>query len=61
MCGHCHDHQKTQKDEIKRLFLETKQMLEAHYHIEFRKDINVRFQSDDAIRKAASGVEMVVL
>lgn len=57
MCGHCHDHQKTQKDEIKRLFLETKQMLEAHYHIEFRKDINVRFQSADAIRKAAGGLD----
>lgn len=57
MCAHCHDHQKTQKDEIKRLFLETKQMLESHYHIEFRKDINVRFQSADAIRKAAGGLD----
>ncbi len=57
MCAHCHDHQKTQKDEIKRLFLETKSMLESHYHIEFRKDINVRFQSADAIRKAAGGLD----
>ncbi len=57
MCAHCHDHQKTQKDEIKRLFLETKAMLESYYHIEFRKDINVRFQSADAIRKAAGGLD----
>lgn len=57
MCAHCHDHQKTQKDEIKRLFLETKTMLESHYHITFRKDINVRFQSADAIRKAAGGLD----
>lgn len=57
MCAHCHDHQAEQRDEIKRLFLETKQMLEAHYHIEFRKNINVRFQSADAIKKVAGGID----
>lgn len=55
MCAHCHDHQKTRKDEIKILFMETKQMLESHYHIVFRKDIHVRFRSADAIRAAAGG------
>lgn len=53
MCSHCHDHQKTQEDEIKRLYLETRAMLESFYHIEFRKTIDVRFQSADAIRKVA--------
>lgn len=57
MCAHCHDHQKTQTDEINRLFIETKQMLETHYHIEFRKNINVGFQSADAIRKAAGSID----
>lgn len=55
MCAHCHDHQKTSKDEIKSLFIETKNMLESHYHISFRKDIHVRFRSADAIRAAAGG------
>ncbi|KIR01301.1 hypothetical protein P261_00115 [Lachnospiraceae bacterium TWA4] len=31
-------------------------MLESYYHISFRKDINVAFQSADAIRKAAGGI-----
>lgn len=56
MCHHCHDHQKTQKDEIKKLFKETVTMLEGHYkNLELPKNINVRFQSADAIRKVAGG------
>lgn len=53
MCAHCHDHQKTQKNDIYKLFHDTKDMLEDNYHISFKKNINVGFQSAEAIRKAA--------
>ncbi len=58
MCLHCHDHQKTQRDEIESLYRDTVAALERFYRgVEFRKDIHVRFQSADAIRKAAGGID----
>lgn len=56
MCGHCKDHQITQRDEIKQLFVETVKYMEEGYSIRLRKNIHVRFQSADAIRKATGGV-----
>jgi len=53
MCSHCHDHQMTQKDEINKLFIETQSKLEEFYFIKFRKDISVRFQTAEAIKKVA--------
>lgn len=52
MCSHCKDHQIQQKDEIKQLFKDTLQLLERDYGIKLRKNIHVRFQSADTIRKA---------
>ena len=55
MCANCHDHQKTQRDEINKLYMDAKRMLEEHYHISFPSGINLKFQSADAIRKASGG------
>ena len=52
MCSHCKDHQVQQKDEIKQLFRDTQQLLERDYGIKLRKNIHVRFQSAETIRKA---------
>ena len=58
MCLHCHDHQKTQRDEIQSLFIDTRNALEEYYiGTKFSKDIHVAFQSADAIRKAAGGID----
>ncbi len=52
MCRHCKDHQLSQKDEIKSLFAETIQFLTEGYGIAFPRNLHVRFQSADAIRRA---------
>jgi len=57
MCGHCKDHQLTQKDEIKSLFLETQTFMTEGYAISLPRNIHVRFQSADAIAKAAGSPE----
>lgn len=58
MCLHCHDHQKTQRDEIQSLFIDTRNALEEYYiGTKFSKDIHVAFQSADAIRKATNGMD----
>lgn len=56
MCSHCHDHLKTQEEEINSLFLGTMKNMEKDFHFTFNKDIIVRFQSAANIRKAAGGV-----
>lgn len=58
MCGHCHDHMKTQEDEIIYILDSTRDRLFDIYHIEETykksvKSINVRFQSKDAIERVA--------
>lgn len=57
MCGHCKEHQLTQKDEIKSLFMETVDFMNDGYSIELPKNIHVRFQSADAIRKETGDTE----
>ncbi len=58
MCLHCHDHQKTQRDEIQSLFINTRTALEEYYSgVKFSRDIHVEFQSAEAIRKAAGGID----
>lgn len=54
MCNHCKDHQIKQKDEIKVLFKETIKFLEEGYKISIRKNIHVRFQSAETIRRATN-------
>lgn len=55
MCGHCKDHQLTQKDEIKSMFAQTVQYLTEGYSITLPKNLHVRFQSADAIVRATGG------
>lgn len=57
MCSHCKDHQLTQKDEIKSMFLETVLYLTEGYDITLPRKIHVRFQSADAIARATGGVD----
>ena len=52
MCAHCKDHQLTQQDEIKTMFVNTVNFLKDGYQISLPDNIHVRFQSADAIRKA---------
>ena len=52
MCAHCKDHQLTQKAEIKSLFAETVRYMTEGYSISLPRNLHVRFQSADAIRKA---------
>lgn len=56
MCGHCKDHQLTRKAEIKSLFAETVRCLTEGYSIDLPKNLHVRFQSADAIRRATGEV-----
>jgi len=51
MCSHCQDQQKTQQEEIRDLFIDTKMKMEKDNNIEIRDNIKVRFQSAEAIRK----------
>ncbi len=57
MCAHCRDHQLTQRDEIRSLYMETLQFFQTDYHERMRKNIHVRFQSAEAIRRAAGTVD----
>jgi len=57
MCDYCHNHQITQRDEIRKLFKETVEFMEKGYDIKLRKNIHVRFQSAQEIRKAAGETE----
>lgn len=57
MCSNCKDHQIKQKDEIKQLFRDTIRILEKDYGIKLRKNIHVRFQSADTIRRATGVME----
>lgn len=57
MCAHCKDHQLTQKDEIKTLFLETQQFITEGYRITLPKNLHVRFQSAEAIAQETGGVD----
>ena len=54
MCAHCHDHQVIRNEEIKRVYDDMRKMLTDHYHIKLREDINVRFQSAEAIKRVIS-------
>jgi len=54
MCNHCKDHQIKQRDEIKVLFRETIKFMEEGYQIRIRKNIHVRFQSAETIRRAVN-------
>lgn len=56
MCNSCYDHQVTQREEIKTLYMQTVDFLESGYAIEIRKNINVRFKSAREIAKELSGV-----
>jgi len=55
MCRDCKSHQLSRRDEIKSLYFETIHYMEKSYGISLRKNIHVRFQSADAIRKAVNG------
>ena len=57
MCAHCKDHQLTQRDEIKSMFVSTVKALTEGYFITLPKNIHVRFQSADAIARATGGVD----
>lgn len=57
MCGHCKDHQLTQRDEIKTMFVNTVKSMTEGYMISLPKNIHVRFQSADAIARATGGVD----
>lgn len=57
MCLHCKDHQMTQKEEIKTLFIQTVQYITDGYQISLPKNLHVRFQSAEAIAKAAGHVD----
>jgi hypothetical protein len=56
MCADCKDHQLTQQDEIRIMFHDTVQYLKKSYQITLPDNLNVRFQSADAIRRAAGSV-----
>ena len=56
MCGHCKDHQITQRDEIKSLYFETVEFLKSGYGIPLRKNIHVRFHSAEAIRRETKDI-----
>lgn len=51
MCRSCKQQQITQREEIKVLYQETKQLLEKGYHIDLPKGINIRLKSAETIRK----------
>lgn len=51
MCRSCKQQQISQKDEIKGLYKETVDFLCKTYHIKLRKNIHLRLQSADSIRK----------
>lgn len=55
MCGHCKDHQLTQRDEIKSMFKETVRYLKEGYGIALPTNLHIRFQSADAIARATGG------
>lgn len=57
MCRHCADHQVTQKDEIRFVFRETVRYLTEGYGISLPTNLHVRFQSADAIKRAAGNVD----
>ena len=57
MCAHCRDHQLTQRDEIKTLFMETVRYLKEGYSISLPTNLHIRFQSADAIARATGGCE----
>lgn len=56
MCRHCKDHQLTQHDEIKFMFRETVRYLKEGYGISLPTNLNIRFQSAEAIRRAAGSI-----
>lgn len=57
MCFHCKDHQLTQRDEIRGMYVETLHFFEKDYHGKMRKNIHVRFQSAESIRRVAGTVD----
>ena len=54
MCGYCHNHQISQRDEIRTLFTDMVRLMEESYNIKFRKNIHVRFKTASEIKAAAS-------
>ena len=56
MCGNCHDHMKTQADEIKSILTSTRNRMIEYYRISINNSIDVRFQSKDAIERVAGKV-----
>lgn len=57
MCGHCRDHQLTQQEEIRSMYRDTLRYLKDGYGISLPSNLHIRFQSADAIRRAAGGSE----
>ena len=53
MCGSCHNQVKSQADEISTAFEEILSNIETAYDIDIDKDINICFQSKDAIERVA--------
>ena len=51
MCRECHEHQCTAEDEIKVLYQSVFGSMERGYHITLPKNLMVRFQTAEAIRK----------
>ena len=56
MCGDCHNHMKTQKDEIKYILISTRNRMIDYYSITISDLIDIKFQSKDAIERVAGKV-----
>ncbi len=56
LCGHCHEHILSQEDEITQVFKETVEYMSTFYNVTVSENINVRFQSKDAIERVAGKV-----
>lgn len=56
MCGNCHDHIKSQAEEIETILTRIRNRMIDSYHIKLSSDIHVKFQSKDAIERAAGKV-----
>ena len=52
MCGNCHNHMKSQENEISDILLYIRSFLYENFRVSISKEIVIRFQSKDAIERA---------